>query len=65
MHVALGNLHLTVALERRRPDRSATREPSRRDADVEAIYHHVQLRQQVEAARERWLRESLPPSWLR
>jgi len=65
MHVALGRLHLTVALEKRRPDYRAAREISRRDTDLEGSYRRVQLRREAASNRERWRTESLPPGWLR
>jgi hypothetical protein len=65
VHVALGRLHLTVALEKRGPDRRTARETSRRDADVEDSYRRALLRQEAEADRERWRNMSFPPGWFR
>jgi hypothetical protein len=63
MHVALGRLHLTVALEKRGPDRRAAPETSGRDRVMEDSYRQAQIRQEAEADRERWRNMSLPPGW--
>ena len=65
MHVALGRLHLTVALEKPQLDHSAAPETSGRDRDVEVLYRRAQLRQEAESDRERWRTMSLPPGWWR
>ena len=65
MHVAVGRLHLTVALEERAYRVESPRETVDSGVRLERAYLYRQLRQEAEDDRERWRRESFSGGWYR